>query len=63
MLDKMGVEYSIASDIAADIFADVQATKLIEEAAKESCTVFSMKERDESLESFYMNLIGGARND
>lgn len=63
VLDKMGVEYSIAGDTAADIFADVQATKLIEEAAKENCTVFSMKERDESLESFYMNLIGGARND
>lgn len=63
VLDKMGVEYSIASDTAADIFADVQATELIEKAAKENCTVFSMKERDESLESFYMNLIGGARND
>lgn len=63
MMDKMGVEYSIASDTAADIFADVQATELIEKAAKENCTVFSMKERDESLESFYMNLIGGARND
>ena len=63
VLDKMGVEYSIASDTAADIFADVQATELINEAAKENCTVFSMKERDESLESFYMNLIGGACND
>ena len=63
VLDKMGVEYSIASDTAADIFADVQATELIEKAAKENCTVFSMKERDEILESFYMNLIGGARND
>lgn len=63
VLDKMGVEYSIVSDTAADIFADVQATELIEKAAKENCTVFSMKERDESLESFYMNLIGGARND
>ena len=63
VLDKMGVEYSIASDTAADIFADVQATELIEKAAKENCTVFSMKERDESLESFYMNLIGGTRND
>lgn len=63
VLDKMGVEYSIASDTAADIFVDVQATELIEKAAKENCTVFSMKERDESLESFYMNLIGGARND
>lgn len=35
VLDKMGVEYSIASDTAADIFADVQATELIEKAAKE----------------------------
>ena len=61
-LDRLGVEYSIVDDSIADVFADVQATKLVAEAQKENCVIYSMKERDESLESFYMNLIGGARN-
>ena len=61
-LDRLGVEYSIVDDSMADVFADVQATKLVAEAQKENCVIYSMKERDESLESFYMNLIGGARN-
>ena len=30
--------------------------------AKEHCEVYSMKEQDESLESFYMNLVGGGRH-
>ena len=30
--------------------------------AKENCAVKSMNEQDESLESFYMNLVGGERH-
>lgn len=30
--------------------------------AKENCVVKSMNEQDESLESFYMNLVGGERH-
>lgn len=45
-----------------DVFADVEATQLVAEAMKENCVIHSMKERDESLESFYMNLMGGAHH-
>ena len=62
VLDSLGVEYRIVDDTRADVFADVQVTKLAVEALKENCVIYSMKERDESLESFYMNLIGGARH-
>ena len=62
VLDSLGVEYRIVDDTRADVFADVQVTRLAVEALKENCVIYSMKERDESLESFYMNLIGGARH-
>ena len=62
VLDRLGAEYRVVDDAKVDVFADVQVTKLAVEALKENCVIYSMKERDESLESFYMNLIGGAHN-
>ena len=62
VLDRLGAEYRIVDDTRADVFADVQITQLVTEAARENCVIRSMKERDESLESFYMNLIGGGRH-
>ena len=62
VLDRLGAEYRVVDDAKVDIFADVQVTKLAVEALKENCVIYSMKERDESLESFYMNLIGGAHH-
>ena len=31
--------------------------------AEENCDVISLRERDESLESYYVSLIGGQKND
>ena len=62
VLDRLGAEYRIVDDTHADVFVDVQVTQLAEEARKENCVIYSIKERDESLESFYMNLIGGVRH-
>lgn len=62
VLDRLGAEYRVVDDARVDVFADVQVTKLAVEALKENCVIYSMKERDESLESFYMNLIGGAHH-
>ena len=62
VLDGLGAEYRIVDDSRVDIFADIPVSKLVLEAQKENCAIYSMKERDESLESFYMNLIGGAHH-
>lgn len=62
VLDKMGIEYSITDEKNADIYGEIPVTELTLALAKENCTVHSLKEHDESLESFYMNLIGGERN-
>lgn len=62
VLDNMHVEYSIVDDNTADIFAEISVTRLVEALAGENCEVYSLKEREESLESFYMNLVGGEQH-
>lgn len=62
VLDEMGIQYSIADDRNANIYSEVQITKLVETLAKKNCIVYNIKEKDESLESFYMNLVGGGHH-
>lgn len=59
VLDDMKVEYSITDDSHADIYAEIPVTALVSALTKENCTVNNLTEQDESLESFYMNLVGG----
>ncbi len=59
VLDEMGLEYNVLSDTMADIFARVNVSKLIHALSLQGCDVISMTEREESLESYYINLIGG----
>lgn len=59
VLDAMRAEYRILDDSRADIYAELPVTALVTALAKENCAVNSIREQDESLESFYMNLIGG----
>jgi ABC-2 type transport system ATP-binding protein len=59
VLDAMNLEYKIISATTADVFAKVNVTQLAAALAKENCEVLSMQERDESLESYYISLVGG----
>ena len=61
VLDKMNVEYKILSDTQADIFAKINISKLTMALAEESCELISVQEKDESLESYYVSLVGGAK--
>lgn len=63
VLDGMNIEYNILSDTEADVFANVNITKLTLALAKEDCEVISMRERDESLESYYVSLMGGGKHE
>ena len=63
VLDRMAIEYSIFSDTMADIFARVNVSQLTLALAEENCDIISMTEREESLESYYVNLVGGKRNE
>lgn len=59
VLDGMGIEYKILSDTTADIFAKPNITQLTLALAQQNCEILSMQERDESLESYYISLVGG----
>lgn len=63
VLDEMKVEYKIISDKSADVFAKIKVSQLAEALSKENCEVVSMQERDESLESYYVSLVGGKNNE
>ena len=62
VLDKMGLEYNVISDTDADVYGEISVTNLTMSLAKVNCEIKSMHEHDESLENYYMNLIGGGRN-
>lgn len=59
VLDGMGLEYAVRSDREADVFGQVGVTALTMALAKEGCVVYAMHERDESLESYFISLVGG----
>lgn len=63
VLDGMKTEYNIISERVADVFAKVNVSKLTMALSKEACEVVSMQERDESLESYYVSLVGGKGNE
>ena len=62
VLRGMGLEHRIYSPNEADIFSPVQVTPLVLALNEKNCFVNSMTERHESLESYFMGLVGGVRN-
>ncbi|MDE7405136.1 MAG: ATP-binding cassette domain-containing protein, partial [Lachnospiraceae bacterium] len=63
VMEELEIEYHVISDTQVDVFAKMTATKVILELAKKGCEVISIHERDESLESYYVSLLGGGKNE
>lgn len=63
VLDRMKMEYHILSDTAAEIYEKINVSELAMLLLKENCEVLSVQEREESLESYYVNLIGGGSHE
>lgn len=62
VLDSMAAEYRITSATTADIFAKLNVSRLAESLAKEGCELISVQEKDESLEGYFISLVGGGTN-
>ncbi|MBR2294684.1 MAG: ABC transporter ATP-binding protein [Clostridiales bacterium] len=58
ILDDLGLTYEIAEGDRIDIFGDVTVSRLVLAAAKENIEVISVREKDENLEGYFMNLVG-----
>jgi ABC-2 type transport system ATP-binding protein len=62
VLDERRIEYKILSGMLADVYAKVNISQLAAALAEEKCEIISMQERDESLESYYVNLVSAGGN-
>ena len=63
VLDGMGLEYKILTEGKADVFAQPVISQLSAALDREGCQLLSAQERDESLESYFINLVGGGSHD
>ena len=59
VLDAMGADYRVLSESTTDVYERLNVSKLAAALAQEGCELVSVKERDESLESFYISIVGG----
>ena len=58
VMDRLGLEFKIIDDRTADIFGEISITRLTEELKEAGCELFSINEHDESLEAYFINLVG-----
>ncbi len=59
VLDAMRLEYEVLSDSIANIYGKVNISQLVLALAKEDCELITSHEQDESLENYFINLVGG----
>ena len=60
VLTEMNLEYLVLSETTAYIYGKVSISKLVLALAEKECELVTVKEQDESLESYYVSLVGGA---
>lgn len=57
VLDLRNMEYEIISDTVANIYDEIPVSELTLALAEDHCQILSMHERNETLESYYINLM------
>ena len=62
VLDGRGLEYRLAGEGEADVYEAHDLSQLILDLHQAGCQVTGLHQRDETLESYYMNLVGGGRH-
>lgn len=63
VLDQKQLEYTIRSEQEADVYGSWNVTELTVSLAEEHCEIRRITEHDETLESYYINLMGGSRHE
>ena len=62
-LEEQNLKYKVISDNIIDIYEKINVSDLVIALSKRNCILNDFKEKEESLENYYLNLIGGANND
>lgn len=63
VLEQTGLPYKILTPNVAEVYSRVNISRLTSALEKYQCEVLSIQEREENLESYYVNLIGGASHE
>lgn len=63
VLDAEGLEYEVLSDKTANIYGSVNLSRLVLALVQEDCELISSHEQVESLENYFINLVGGGHNE
>ncbi len=58
-LESINADYKLTDAQTAQISSEIRITPLVEELDKRGCEVLHINENEESLESFFINLVGG----
>ena len=62
-LEENNLKYKVISNEIIEIYDKINVSELVTALSKRNCIVDSFKEKEESLENYFLNLIGGANND
>ena len=63
VLEEQGLEYKIRSLEEADVYGEVNLSQLLLALTGEGCEVLGIQEHNESLESYFMSLVGGGEHE
>ncbi len=61
-LEENKIDYTVKEDNVINIYSPINISKLVIGLSKKNCIISDLHEKDASLESYYINLIGGDDN-
>lgn len=61
-LEEKDISYEIISEKIINIYDNINISELAVALSSQNCTINEFHEKEESLENYYMNLIGGGKN-
>ena len=61
-LEEKGIQYEVISDKIINIYDKMNISELAIALSNRNCVIDEFQEKEESLENYYINLIGGGEN-
>lgn len=62
-LDETGLQYKLTTYLEGELYGEISISALSDVLKSHGITLVKVSEKDESLESYYINLLGGEKND
>lgn len=62
-LELLGIEYRIVDHTRAEIYGEIPISEIVMKLSEDGCQIKSIRNEDETLETFYINLLGGGNHE